>query len=503
MSEISLNSIDSHPEDDEPVSEAMPDWLLGFQEEDVLKLIDRKSTLVANEMGTGKTYEAIALDLIRRAAEGSQRESTKTLVVAPLTILETTWERKFNELAPHLRTITIDPKNRGKFVAALKSDEYDVYIMHWDVLRILAPKRKPGPLRDVIWFHIIADEAHRAKNRKAQQTQSLKVLRTKYRTAMTGTPVMNKPQDLWSILNWLHHDLWTSYWNFYKRFVDYEIIYPHGYHEIKGPKNEEALRAAIAPYFVRRRKEDVLKDLPNKYYTEIEVELGSKQRLAYDQMKKEMIAWLETQDGTKPLAAPVVIAQLIRLQQFALAYADVTYATDSETGEIVSGSVSLTEPSSKVDALFQIIDDLGEGIADEPLVIFSQFKQAISLVEARLNEKGIRYVRITGDDSGGDRAASVDDFQSGKAHVFVGTIGAGSEGITLTRSSTVIFLDRDWTPARNAQAEDRLHRIGQEEAVQVIDIVARRTVDQYRMARLEMKKEWIRRMIDDDPDTQT
>lgn len=498
MSEISLNSIEPEPS----VSEVMPDWLLGFQEEDVLKLIDRKSALVGNEMGTGKTYEAIALDLIRRAGEGTQRESTKTLVVAPLTILETTWERKFNELAPHLRTITIDPKNRGKFVAALKSDEYDVYIMHWDVLRILAPKRKPGPLRDVIWFHIIADEAHRAKNRKAQQTQSLKVLRTKYRTAMTGTPVMNKPQDLWSILNWLHHDLWTSYWNFYKRFVDYEIIYPHGYHEIKGPKNEEALRRAIEPYFVRRRKEDVLKDLPDKYYTEIEVELGLKQRKAYDEMKKEMIAWLETQDGTKPLAAPVVIAQLIRLQQFALAYADVTYATDSE-GQVVGGSVSLTEPSAKVDALFQIIDDLGEGLKDEPLVIFSQFKQAIYLIERRLQERSTEYVRITGDDSGEVRRHAVDNFQSGVSHIFLGTIGAGSEGITLTRSSTVIFLDRDWTPARNAQAEDRLHRIGQEEAVQVIDIVARRTVDQYRMARLEMKKEWIRRMIDDDPDTQT
>ena len=474
MSEALQNLID-----DTPVE--LPDWLLPFQEEDVLKLIDRRGALIGNEMGTGKTYEAIALDLVRRV--DATHDHPKTLVVAPLTILETTWERKFNELAPHLKTFTIDNKNRGPFLRALKED-YDVYILHWDVLRIIKAE-----LKEHIWFHIIADEAHRAKNRKAQQTRALKSLRTKWRSALTGTPVMNKPQDLWSILNWLYREQWTSFWKYYKYYVDFEIMYPHGYHKILGPKNEKHLRQKMEPYFVRRRKEDVVKDLPDKYYTVIEVELTAKQRRAYDQMKKEMIAWLETQDGTKPLPAPVVIAQLIRLQQFALAYADIVPSKRSDRD---GGTAILTEPSSKIDALFQIIEDN----PDEPIVIFSQFKQAISLVEARLNKAGIEYVRITGDDSGPDRVAAVDRFQNGKANIFVGTIGAGSEGITLTRSSTVIFLDRDWTPARNAQAEDRLHRIGQDEAVQVIDIVAKRTVDQHRMAKLEMKKEWIRRMID-------
>ncbi len=303
---------------------------------------------------------------------------------------------------------------------------------------------------------------------------------------------MNKPQDLWSILNWLYKEQWPSFWRFYQHYVDFEIIYPHGYHKIHGPKNEKFLREKIDPYFSRRTKEEVLPDLPDKYYTRLEVDLTSKQRKAYDQMKKEMIAWLETQDGTKPLAAPVVIAQLVRLQQFALAYADiVTSDTGSATGAS-GGSVILTEPSSKLDVLFQILEDN----PDESIVIFSQFKQAIRLVEARLQRGSIGYVRITGDDSPADRRRAVDDFQSGAAGIFVGTIGAGSEGITLTRSSTVIFLDRDWTPARNAQAEDRLHRIGQDEAVQVIDIMARNTIDQYRFAVIEMKKEWIRRMID-------
>lgn len=467
-----------------------PFGLYPFQEEDVQKLLDRKSVLIANEMGTGKTYEAIALDVLRR--EVMDRHA-KTLVVAPLTILESTWLDHYQELAPHLRPIVIDTKNRRPFLNALKSDDYDVYILHWEALRIIE-----NQLREIIWFHIIADEAHRAKNRKAQQTRSLKRLRTGFRTALTGTPVMNKPPDIWSILNWLYRDQWRSYWRFYERYVHYEIKYPHGYHEMKGPKNVEELRSIIEPYFTRRTKKEVLPDLPDKYYTRIVVDLTPKQRKAYDQMKKEMIAWLETQDGTKPLPAPVVIAQLIRLQQFSLAYADIVYSTTASVEEGApqgssGGSVILTEPSSKLDALFQIIEDN----PDESLVIFSQFKQAISLVEARLDRGGIGYVRITGDDSTAARRRAVDDFQSGSASIFVGTIGAGSEGITLTRSSTVIFLDRDWTPARNAQAEDRLHRIGQKSAVQVIDIMSRNTVDQYRFAKLEMKKEWIRRMIDD------
>ena len=462
---------------------APPTWLLPFQDEDVRKLVDRRSILIANEMGTGKTYEAIALDLMRRSTK-PEGVIAKTLVVAPLTILESTWKDHYEELAPHLRTIVINPKERRHFVEALESMDYDVYILHWDVLRIIEDQ-----LKKVIWFHIIADEAHRAKNRKAQQTRSLKRLRTAWRTAMTGTPVMNKPQDLWSILNWLYKEQWSSYWTFYKYYVDFEIIYPHGYHKIHGPKNEKFLREKIDPYFSRRTKKEVLPDLPDKYYSRIVVDLLPKQRKAYDQMKKDMLAWLETQDGTKPLAAPVVIAQLIRLQQFALAYVDLEY--DPESGG--SSRAILTEPSSKLDALMQILEDN----PDESIVIFSQFRQAITLVETRLQRGGIGYVRITGDDSAGDRRRAVDDFQSGAANIFVGTIGAGSEGITLTRSSTVIFLDRDWTPARNAQAEDRLHRIGQDEAVQVIDIMARDTIDQYRFKVIEMKAEWIRRMLDD------
>lgn len=481
----------------------LPDWLLPFQAEDVRRLYKQPSVLNANQMGTGKTYEAIAMDLVRRQLPELEDYELKTLVIAPLSTLHRPWVEKWNELAPGLKVIVVDPKKRGVFVQELKTGDFDVAVVHWDVLRILTDNKGTGPLQQYDWFHIIADEAHRAKNRKAQQTRALKRLKALYKTALTGTPVMNYPQDIWSILNWLYKSRYSSYWRFYEHFVDFEIEYPHGYHKIRGPKNVAELRAQIEPWFVQRTKEEVLPDLPEKYYTTIEVELHPKQRAAYNQMKKEMIAWLETQDGTKPLAAPVVIAQLVRLQQLAIAYADVTYSSEMSEGS--SGvTVSLTDPSAKLDALFELLEDENLGLSNgndddtQSVVIFSQFRRAIGLVEARLNARGSKYVRITGDDSEQDRRRAVDDFQKGRARIFLGTIGAGSEGITLTRASTVIFLDRDWTPARNAQAEDRLHRIGQDSAVQVIDIVARNTIDSYRFAKLEMKKRWIREMLEDE-----
>ncbi len=463
-----------------------PTWLYEFQAEDVVKLVEQKGCLLANEMGTGKTYQAIALDLLRREGLSGHVDSPVTLVIAPLSTLDSVWKVKYEELAPHLKTYVINPKARGKFLQALKAREADVYILHWDVLRLMPE------LRSIFWRHIIADEAHRAKSRKAQQTRALKKLRTTFKTALTGTPVTNKPQDLWSILNWLFPTRWRSFWRFYESYVNYEILYPHGYHKLLGPKNERALLELIEPYYVRhlksgaccpRHPQGVMPQLPDKYYDRIWVDLYPKQRRAYDQMQKEMIAWLETQDGTKPLPAPVVIAQLVRLQQFAAAYMDIKE----------DGSTILTMPSSKVDALLTILKDN----PDEPIVVFSTFRRLIDLVEVALEGAGLPFVKITGDVSQRARETAVADFQAGRVKVFLGTIGAGGEGITLTASSTVIFLDRDWSPARNSQAEDRLHRGGQENAVQIIDIMAKSTVDLGKAQKLEIKADWIRRILGD------
>jgi SNF2 family DNA or RNA helicase len=371
----------------------------------------------------------------------------------------------------------IDSKNRDGSYKEFIGSGASVFLVHWEALRLMPDLARKE------WLHVIADECHRMKNRKTQQTQALKKIPARYKTAMSGTPVVNRPDEAWSVLNWLDKKQYSSFWAFFKRYVDYEMEYASGgqYQKIKGPKNVEELHAKLGPIMVRRRKEEVLKDLPDKYYTTEHVELSPKQRTAYEQMRKDMIAWVGEQQD-RPLVAPVVIAKLVRLQQFAAAYME-------DDG---SGGWRMGEPSSKLDSLMERVED-----SDEPIVVFSQFKQLVNLANERLARAGVPYITITGDVPPGDRGKAVQLFQTGARRIFTGTIGAGGVGITLTAASTVVFLDRGWSPALNLQAEDRLHRIGQTNAVQVIDYVARGTVDLGRMQRLEEKWEWIKALLGD------
>lgn len=450
--------------------------LYPFQAVAVEKLYGQKSRLVGDEMGLGKTLTAIYLDKSNRAG---QQGYLKTLVIAPLSVLSS-WEDHLREQTD-LPVYVIDPKNRTRFVTDATSVSTEGYfICHWDALRLMPE------LKGVPWFHIIADEVHRAKNRKAQQTRALKSLRPRYKTGLSGTPAANKPQDLWSILNWLWPSYYTSYWRFFKHYTVYEQD-ARGYYKVTGVKNEESLHKEMAPWYVRRLKEDVLPELPPRYYTQVWVELLPQQRRAYDQMRDQQIAWVQSKTDAElevPLIAGQIVTQLTRLQQFALGYMHF----DEERQAWL-----LSEPSAKLDVLAEMVEDN----PDEPLVVFSQFKAIITLAARRLTAKGVRTAVITGDVSKADRASAVRDFQAGKVQVILGTIAAAGEGITLTRASTVVFLDRAWSPALNRQAEDRLHRIGQKSAVQVIDLIAKNTVDLGRHQQIRTKAGWIRKILGD------
>ena len=452
--------------------------LYPFQRVAVDKLHTQKSRLVGDEMGLGKTLTGIYLDKSNRAAFGDKR--SKTLVIAPLSVISS-WEDHLREQCPTDTVTVINNKNRQPFIdAALDNGVGGYFICHWDALRLMPDLKK------VFWFHIIADEVHRAKNRKALQTRALKALRTKYKTGLSGTPAANKPQDLWSILNWLWPSYYTSYWRFFKHYTIYEAD-PRGYSKVIGVKNQESLHKEMAPWYIRRMKEDVLPDLPPRYYTQMWVELHPSQRRAYNEMRDKQIAWVSSlSDETleTPLVAGQVVTQLTRLQQFALGY--MRY--DGEKDRWI-----LSDPSAKIDALMDILEDN----PDEPLVVFSQFKTAIMLAAQRLTKHNIDFGLITGDVAMPARAEAVRRFQEGSIQVMLGTIAAAGEGITLTHASTVVFLDRAWSPSLNRQAEDRLHRIGQKNAVQVIDLVARNTVDLGRHQQIQAKAEWIRLILGD------
>jgi SNF2 family DNA or RNA helicase len=453
------------------------DFLYEFQVADVDKLADRRGRLIASEMGTGKTPTGVGLDQFID-------HKLPTLVVAPSGVLPA-WNLHFTR---NDRPVVIcNRKDRVASWSEFARRRYEgVFLVHWEALRLIPE------LNSIAWGHIIADECHKMQNRKALMTQALKRLQAQVRTGLSGTPITGSPDKYWSVMNWMYPREFTSYWSFYKQYVDYEIIQPQGYFKIKGPKNEDQLLERVEPFYVRHLKKEqccpnhpqgVMPWLPDKVYSTVWVDLDPKQRRAYDQMKRDMIAWVNDQEDT-PLVARAAVSQLARLQQFADSHANVTD----------DGTVVLCEPSSKLDALMELLEDN----PGERFVVFSQFRQLVDLLARRLNNERIPYATYTGANVN-TRDTELADFASGRGRVFIGTISAGGVGVDglQNAASTIVFLDRTWSPALNSQAEDRLHRDGQKSVVNVVDIMARGTVDLGRQQRLDMKWDWIKRLLGD------
>lgn len=459
---------------------------------------DDRSFLIGDDMGLGKTVEAITLDQMKRKKHNCSY-SAQTLVVTQTSVMGA-WEKHYKEWAPWLKVKVIDRKNRDEFVAALKArngrglPEYHVFVCHWQVLRFIAED-----ISQVKWFCIIGDEIHNIKNRKAQQTQVFKKLQTYYKMGLSGTWADNRPDDAWSVLNWLWPKSFSSYWAFFNHHV-LQKKHNEGYcladecgkshkrpfTEIVGVADQHLIHQKMGWGYIRRTKEEVWKDIPEKTYDDRVVELDPKQRRTYDMMAKDMLAWVG-QHEDQPIAAPAVISQLVRLQQFAVAYGkmEVVYKSGVPHNVLV-----LDEPSSKLDAVMDII-----GATNEQIVVFGQSKQAINLLAARLEKAGVPFGILTGDTKQADRDQYIEEFQSGRLRVFCSTIKAGGVGITLTAATICVFLDRAWSPSANRQAEDRLHRLGQKNAVLILTLVARETIDRQRNDKIEMKWGWLKSIL--------
>lgn len=459
--------------------------LYDFQREDVKRLEGKRGGAIASEMGTGKTFEAIKLD------ELWWRKGRKTLVVAPINTWDS-WREKYATASPEADVVTIDRKNRNVFTEAIRLGRGDVFLMHWEALRFMPE------LRQFSFGLVTADEAHRASNRKNQQTLALKKLSTDHKLALSGTLSGDRPENLWSALNWLYPKEFTSYWKFRRRYCVEEVDYSsgHGYTKITGVQHIDELHEILDPFWVRHLKRErccdhhpngVMSWLPEITYDRICVDLTPVQRKAYEQMRKEMVAWVGEHEES-PLVASVVVAQMVRLSQIALA----TPTIDAETGR-----VKLSIPSSKIDAAKELISDHPQ----KQFVVFSASKQAcyIAQQEFAASKPSITSEVLSGDTPQSQRDGMVRRFNDGGFQVFIGVIAAAAEGIDGLQHSTdtAIFLDRSWSTIKNQQAEGRLHRDGQRDTVQIIDIMARNTLDFGRLQRLEEKWTWIKQILGD------
>jgi SNF2 family DNA or RNA helicase len=227
--------------------------------------------------------------------------------------------------------------------------------------------------------------------------------------------------------------------------------------------------------------------LPDKYYDTIWVDLAPAQRRVYEEMRKKMVAWVGEHEDS-PLVAQVAVVQMVRLQQMALAMPTFV----NSVGETTS-TVFLDVPSSKLDALKELCEDH----PDKKFVVATSSKKMAYLVEEHLGKKFGAFV-LSGDTPQHERTGMVKRWGEGSEQMFIGVIAAMNEGIDGLQwySDTMVFLDRSWSAYQNKQCEDRLHRDGQENGVQIIDIMARNTVDLGRQQKLKLKWEWIKALLD-------
>jgi SNF2 family DNA or RNA helicase len=480
--------------------------LFDFQRKDCLKLYRAGCGLDANEMGTGKTVEAIEVDK-GWAKEKNNPEKLPTLVIAPINTFDG-WIDRYTDLDPDADVVVVErtPAGREAFVQAIVKRRGDVFLCNYESARIL--QEKNAKFRELRFNTVILDECHRIANRKSQTTKAVQYIgkRARYRLALSGTASGDKPENLWTILNWLYPRVFTSYWNFRRRYCleDTETKYVKGkdgavrevsYRKIVGanPDTLPELHRLIQPFYVRHLKRDpccpdhphgVMDQLPAKTYDKIWVDLNPTQRRIYEQMRKEMVAWVGEHEDS-PLVASVVVAQLVRLSQIALATPEIEtwkeLFTNPSTGrvhEVTKSKVKLTLPSSKLEVLLEKVKDNPK----KKFVVFSSSKQICYLAQQYMKEHGIGTFVLSGDTPTGQREGMVRRFVEAEpedCQLFISVIKAGGEGVDGLQhaTDTAIFLDRDPWTIKNQQAEDRLHREGQKDTVQIIDILARHTND--------------------------
>lgn len=485
---------------------------LPYQQEAIDKLYKVQARLVGDEMGVGKTVTGIGLDLATREWSSDTLVKYGPTLIIPEKIGLDVWDYHLRAMGiPDEQIVVVDPAKRKAFVDALVTEKrYQngelkrrpgprYFVVHWDIIsRIDELTEKDSKRRNRIQFaHVIADEVHLAKNRKALRTKALKNIGAEFKTGLSGTPADNKPEDIWSVLNWLYPKRYRSYWRFFETYVDYEQHPTMGYRIPKGPRRDRLgdFHREIEPFYIRRKLLDVV-DMPEKVHVQppISVRLTPAQRKMYNQMEEIGIAELLNGDTLTPAS---YLAVHIRLQQMTMGTIDYVNPAlpvgvelnDDDELDYDFPHLTITTPSPKLDAIVNMI----ETNDSESFIVFSQFKPFVDMVEAECKRKfgPDSVVKIHGDVKDRDRRSAIDRFQSGTARVFVGTIAAAGKTITLTRAQHVIFADRSWNPSKNAQAEARAWRFGQQNAVRVYDIVAEETVDERNMKKVKRNGKWV------------
>ncbi|OMF22532.1 helicase SNF [Paenibacillus sp. FSL H8-0548] len=410
--------------------------------------------ILADDMGLGKTVQAIAfiLSVLPEIRERKQ----PALIISPASLVYN-WLNELGKFAPGIRAVIADG-SKAERTRVLNGDiEADVIISSYPLLRKDIVQYKKNS-----WHTLIMDEAQYFKNHATQTAQAVKAIDATYRFALTGTPIENTLEELWSIFGAVFPELFPS---------------RQAFNEL----TREAVAKRVRPFLLRRLKSDVLQELPEKIESIQASELLPEQKQLYvgflAKLQQETVKHLNEEGFQKNRIR--ILAGITRLRQLCCHPALFV--------EGYEGS------SAKFEQLLEIIEECRS--AGKRLLIFSQFTEMLGLIGRELGYRGIPFFYLDGQTPAQERVELCNRFNEGERELFLLSLKAGGTGLNLTGADTVILYDLWWNPAVEQQAADRAHRIGQKNVVQVIRLVTQGTVEDKMYALQQKKKNLIDEVI--------
>ena len=413
--------------------------------------------ILADDMGLGKTIETIAFI-------NAIKNDKPILIVSPKSLVFN-WVSEFNKFAKDIPVYPIigTVEERKKVIKKIKNDKFGVFFISYDSLR-----NEYENFADFTFDICILDEAQFIKNMHAKKTNAVKQINALHTIALTGTPIENNIYDLWSIFDFLMPHYLLDYEDFKDSFESNDEYY-------------KIVKDKVAPFILRRRKEDVLKDLPEKYEVIVTTEMSQEQRKLYDAFRLKAKEELKSSDsGSKVME---VLSIITRLRQICV---DPSTFVENFEGE-----------SGKISMLKGIVEErMKEG---HRFLIFSQFVSALNIVKEEIEKMGIKYFMITGDTSAKDRLDICNTFNQDEDYkVVLISLKAGGTGLNLVGADVVIHLDPWWNYSAQNQASDRAHRIGQTRTVEVIKLIAENSIEERVVTLQNEKKELVDKVISND-----
>lgn len=424
--------------------------------------------ILADEMGLGKTLQVLAL---LQSLRDNGALTGPAMVVCP-TSLVFNWAAEAARFTPDLRVLVLHgPRRQDQLSTCPK---HDLVITSYALLR-----RDAANYQGMEFEMVVLDEAQHIKNRQTQNAQSVKTIPARHRLVLTGTPLENSVLDLWSIFDFLMPGYLGSANEFRER---YEIPVARD----GDPATRNRLARRLRPFVLRRRKQDVAADLPDKIEQVLLCELNEEQHATYQQVleasRREIVQAVDNNGLAR--SRMLILTALLRLRQVCC---DLRLL---ETQTLDPERAREPTPSGKVELFNELLEEVLDG--GHRVLVFSQFTRMLGLLRNQLVSQQIDFCYLDG--ATRDRAAVVRRFQESEAiPVFLISLKAGGIGLNLTGADTVIHFDPWWNPAVEAQATDRAHRIGQERVVTSYKLITRGTVEE-KILRLQSRK---RTLIED------